>query len=111
MGLVCVSLATFRPGLGDRSSGVSATFGSCSDRASPDEAAHNQAALGSPGQFQAAPLLPLRCWIPPVRAPGQDSHLRSQRPCSAHSLGPDGPPLTARSLRLDGNEGPLTRTS
>jgi hypothetical protein len=36
-----------------------------------------------PGQFRAAPL-PLRCWIPPVRAPGQDSHLRSQRPCPAH---------------------------
>jgi hypothetical protein len=27
------------------------------------------------------------------------------------SLGPDGPPLTAGPLRLDGNEGPLTRTS
>ena len=41
--------------------------------------------LGPPGQFQAAPL-PLRCWIPPVRAPGQDSHLRSQRPYPAHPL-------------------------
>jgi hypothetical protein len=27
------------------------------------------------------------------------------------SLGPVGPPLTAGPLRLDGNEGPLTRTS
>jgi hypothetical protein len=31
-----------------------------------------------PGQFRAAPL-PHRCWIPPVGAPGQDFHLRSQR--------------------------------
>jgi hypothetical protein len=23
--------------------------------------------------------LPHRCWVPPVRAPGQDFHLRSQR--------------------------------
>ena len=38
---------------------------------------------GPPGQFRAAPL-PLRCWIPPIRAPGQDSHLRSQHPCPAH---------------------------
>jgi hypothetical protein len=45
------------------------------------------AALEPPGQFRAAPL-PLRCWIPPVRAPGQDSHLRSQRPCQAHSRPP-----------------------
>ncbi len=37
----------------------------------------------APGQFRATPL-PLQCWIPPVRAPGQDSHLRSQRPCPAH---------------------------
>jgi hypothetical protein len=34
--------------------------------------------------------LPLRCWIPPVRAPGQDSHLRSQRPYPAHPLRPPG---------------------
>ena len=47
----------------------------------------------------------------PYRAPVQDSHLRSQRPCPAHlaSLGPDGPPLTTGPLRLGGNEGPLTR--
>ena len=31
-----------------------------------------------PGRFRAAPL-PHQRWIPPVRAPGQDSHLRSQR--------------------------------
>jgi hypothetical protein len=42
-----------------------------------------QGALGPPGELRAAPL-PLRCWIPPVGAPGQDSHLRSQRPCQAH---------------------------
>ena len=35
------------------------------------------AALGPPGQFRAAPL-PLQCWVPPVRVPGQDFHLRSQ---------------------------------
>jgi hypothetical protein len=23
--------------------------------------------------------LPYRCWVPPVRAPGQDFHLRSQQ--------------------------------
>ena len=44
------------------------------------------AALKPPGQFRAAPL-PLRCWIPPIRAPGQDFHLRSQRPCPAHLRG------------------------
>src|ERR1035437_8343793 len=31
-----------------------------------------------PGHFRAAPL-PHRCWVPPARAPGQDSHLRSRR--------------------------------
>ena len=46
-------------------------------------AAHNQPHWGPPGQFRAAPL-PLQCWIPPVRAPGQDFHLRSQHPCQAH---------------------------
>jgi hypothetical protein len=68
------------------------------------------AALKPPGQFRAAPL-PHRCRVPSVRAPGQDFHLRSQHPYSAHSLGPDGPPLTADPLRLHGNERPLTRTS
>jgi hypothetical protein len=52
---------------------------------------------GPPGQFRAAPL-PLRCWIPPVRAPGQDSHLRSQRPCPAH-------PISARSRSLRSSPG------
>jgi hypothetical protein len=52
---------------------------------------------GPPGQFRAAPL-PLQCWIPPVRAPGQDVHLRSQRPCPAH------PRIPAR-LRLAGLRG------
>ena len=42
---------------------------------------------GPPGQFRAAPL-PLQCWIPPVRAPGQDLHLRSQHPCPAHPRSP-----------------------
>jgi hypothetical protein len=49
----------------------------------------NLAALGSPGQFRAAPL-PLRCRVPPVRVPGQDFHLRSQHPYLAH-------PIPARS--------------
>jgi hypothetical protein len=40
---------------------------------------------GPPGQFRAAPL-PLQCWIPPVRAPGQDFHLRSQHPYPAHPI-------------------------
>jgi hypothetical protein len=30
--------------------------------------------------------LPHRCWVPPVRAPVQDSHLRSHTPCPAHSV-------------------------
>jgi hypothetical protein len=47
------------------------------------------AALGPPGQFRAAPL-PLQCWIPPVRAPGQDLHLRSQHPYPAHPRRPTG---------------------
>ena len=41
------------------------------------------AALKPPGQFRAAPL-PHRCRVPSVRAPGQDFHLRSQHPYSAH---------------------------
>jgi hypothetical protein len=36
------------------------------------------AALEPPGDLRAAPL-PHRCWVPPVRAPVQDFHLRSQR--------------------------------
>jgi hypothetical protein len=36
--------------------------------------------------------LPLQCWIPPVRAPGQDSHLRSQHPYPAHPARPPGEP-------------------
>ena len=38
-----------------------------------------------PGELRAAPL-PHRCWVPPVRAPGQDSHLRSQRH-ARHTVG------------------------
>ena len=77
------------------------------------------AALKPPGQFRAAPL-PHRCRVPSVRAPGQDFHLRSQHPYPAHQGPPhrgalrsalSGRPLTAGPLRLDGNEGPLTRTS
>ena len=41
------------------------------------------AASEPPGQLRAAPL-PHRRWVPPVRAPGQDFHLRSQTPCPAH---------------------------
>ena len=57
------------------------------------------AALEPPGQFRAAPL-PRQCWIPPIRAPGQDFHLRSQHPYPAHPLGPSrygpGPRRPAR---------------
>ena len=69
------------------------------------------AALKPPGQFRAAPL-PHRCRVPPVRAPGQDFHLRSQHPYPAHqalraarlaALGPVGPPLTAE-LRSAGSQ-------
>ncbi len=60
------------------------------------------AALKPPGQFRAAPL-PHRCRVPSVRAPGQDFHLRSQHPYSAHQgrrcaarfARPFGPSLTA----------------
>ena len=45
------------------------------------------AALKPPGQFRAAPL-PHRCRVPPVRAPGQDFHLRSQHPYPAHQEPP-----------------------
>ena len=38
----------------------------------------NDNARRPPGHFRAAPL-PHRCWVPPVRAPGQDFHLRSQQ--------------------------------
>jgi hypothetical protein len=46
-----------------------------------------QAHWDRPVEFRTAPL-PLRCWIPAIRAPGQDSHLRSQRPCQAHLRSP-----------------------
>jgi hypothetical protein len=50
-----------------------------------------------PGQFRAAPLPP-RCWVPPVRAPGQDFHLRSQQHAwhtrGGLAAGPDGLLLT-----------------
>ena len=36
-----------------------------------------------PGELRAAPL-PRRCRVPPVRAPGQDFHLRSQTSYLAH---------------------------
>ena len=43
-----------------------------------------QPAVGEPpGELRAAPL-PSRRWVPPVRAPGQDFHLRSHTICSAH---------------------------
>src|SRR5450755_4357419 len=50
-----------------------------------ESSAAQPAALEPPGQFRAAPL-PRQCWIPPVRAPGQDLHLRSQHPYPAHPL-------------------------
>ena len=46
-------------------------YGLLQTRPRGNPAARDQAALEPPGQFRAAPL-PLRCWIPPVRAPGQD---------------------------------------
>src|SRR5450755_576380 len=78
-------------------------YGLLQTRPHGNPAAHDQAALGSPGQFRAAPL-PLRCWIPPIRAPGQDFHLRSQRPCQAHlRLAPRG------SLRCEPARAPPER--
>ncbi len=47
------------------------------------------AALEPPGELRAAPL-PLQCWVPPVRAPGQDSHLRSHTSCPAYLRSPSG---------------------
>jgi hypothetical protein len=53
--------------------------------------------------------LPHRCQVPSVRAPGQDFHLRSQHPYSAHQARPSGPspdriavigPVTRRLLPL-----------
>ncbi len=38
---------------------------------------------GPPGELRAAPL-PLRCWVPPDRTPGQDFRLRSHTPCPAY---------------------------
>ena len=46
------------------------TYGLLQTRPHGSSAAQT-AALEPPGQFRAAPL-PHRCWIPPVRAPGQD---------------------------------------
>jgi len=78
------------------------TYGLFQTRPHGNSAAHNRAALEPPGQFRTTPL-PLRCWIPPIRAPGQDSHLRSQHPCPAHTARPYGPRLRrtprAQSLR------------
>ncbi len=58
------------------------------------------AASRPPGQFRAAPL-PHRCWVPPVRAPVQDSHLRSQTSCPAHRCA--GATATCRSEPASGS--------
>jgi hypothetical protein len=47
------------------------------------------AASKPPGELRAAPL-PHRCWVPPVRAPVQDSHLRSQQHARHTRLAPTG---------------------
>ena len=46
---------------------------------------HTQPHWGPPGQLRAVPL-PHQCWVPPVRAPGQDFHLRSPTSCPAYPL-------------------------
>jgi hypothetical protein len=45
--------------------------------------------------------LALRCWIPPVKAPGQDLHLRSQRPCPTHLPRRCATPLRSRPGNLN----------
>ena len=54
------------------------TYGFFQTRPHGSPPAPNRSASRPPGQFRAAPL-PHRCWVPPVRAPGQDFHLRSQQ--------------------------------
>jgi hypothetical protein len=49
--------------------------------------------------------LPHQCWVPPVRAPGQDFHLRSHTSCPTHSVLADRP-WTAR-LRFAGSRSRL----
>lgn len=56
------------------------------------------AASKPPGELRAAPL-PHQCWVPPVRAPGQDSHLRSQQHARHTRLAPRGSPSRRRSIR------------
>ena len=58
------------------------------------------AASEPPGELRAAPL-PHRCWVPPVRAPEQDSHLRSQRHAQ-HTSGSRGgcPPRLPQNRAL-----------
>ena len=57
-------------------------LGPPSDPPSRKPPQRNQPHWGPPGQFQAAPLPSML--DSPYRAPGQDFHLRSQRPCQAH---------------------------
>src|SRR5450755_1225268 len=83
-------------------------YGLLQTRPHGNPAAHDQAALGSPGQFRPAPL-PLRCWIPPIRTPGQDFHPRSQRPCQAHPRSPLGPRCAANPRALPPNAVPSQR--
>jgi hypothetical protein len=49
-----------------------------SSRPPPRKPASQTSRQQAARSFRAAPL-PHRCWIPPVRAPSQDFHLRSQR--------------------------------
>jgi len=60
------------------------------DSAHPYQPVTQPTAHAGGSQFRAAPLPP-QCRVPPVRVPGQDFHLRSQRPCQAHPSSPTAP--------------------
>ena len=70
------------------------TYGFLQTRPHGSPPALNDHASRPPGELRAAPL-PHQCWVPPVRAPVQDSHLRSQTSCPAHRCA--RPPGSLRS--------------
>ena len=67
------------------------TYGFLQTRPHGSPRSSNTPHWGPPGEPRAAPL-PLQCWVPPARAPGQDFHLRSPTSCPAYSARPTGSP-------------------
>ena len=73
-----------------------------------DTNSRQQTARPIPGRALASSVMDSPCQ---GSRSGLTPPISTSVPSTLASLGPVGPPLTAGPLRLDGNEGPLTRTS